>query len=108
MTAPEEIVTQRMKIGDRTYTVAAKQISNFAGQPVAVLVRGTSESALNALLGNSLALQAIVSVLALVVDVALAIVLGRAIARPIRRLQKNTQAFAAGQPPRTRRSQLHR
>ena len=104
---PEKIVTQRVKLGGRAYTIAAKQISNFAGQPVAILVRGTSESALNTLLGNSLLLQALVAILALAVDVALAIALGRAIAPTHQTLAKNNPGLCGGAPPRASRSELH-
>ncbi|MGB0563583.1 MAG: sensor histidine kinase, partial [Spirulinaceae cyanobacterium] len=90
------VVTQRHKIGNQTYTLAAKAITNFAGEPIAVLVRGTPELALNTLLRNSLLFQAFVALLALSADVFLAVVLSRAIAQPIRRLQTTTQTFIQG------------
>lgn len=89
-------VTARITVGKQTYTVAAKSLLNFAGEPVAVLVRGTPETRLNSMLKNSLLLQIIVSILALTIDVLLAIVLGRAIARPIKQLQRTTKEFSAG------------
>ena len=88
-------VKARIDIGGQTYTVAVKSLSNFAGETVAILVRGTPEVALNELLKNSLALQMIVLVLALTADVLLASILGRAIARPIEQLQQTTQQFSA-------------
>ncbi|MEM8640872.1 MAG: HAMP domain-containing protein [Cyanobacteria bacterium P01_G01_bin.54] len=96
LAAEGKAVTQRHKIGNQTYTIAAKAITNFAGEPIAVLVRGTPELALNALLRNSLLFQAFVALLALSADVFLAVVLSRAIAQPIRRLQTTTQNFIQG------------
>ena len=90
-------ITRRLAFRGQTYTMAAKTLANFAGEPVAVLVRGTPETALNALLKNSLLLQVVVCALALAGDVGLAIILGRAIARPIRHLQQKTEVFSAGE-----------
>jgi two-component system, NtrC family, sensor kinase len=89
-------VTQRIAVEGQTYTVAARALLNFAGETVAILVRGTPETALNALLRQSLLLQGGIAVLALSVDVLLATLLARAIARPIRHLQQVTQAFSGG------------
>ncbi|MGQ4647202.1 methyl-accepting chemotaxis protein [Lyngbya aestuarii] len=93
---PGKIVTARKVVGEQTYTMAAKAITDANQQPVAVLVRGTPETALNTLLGNSLLLQLVVSVLALSADVLLAILLGRSIGEPIKDLQETTQKFANG------------
>ncbi|MDY6939161.1 MAG: ATP-binding protein [Cyanobacteriota bacterium] len=93
---PGESVTQRIRAGNRTHTVAAKSVTNFAGEPVAVLVRGTPETALNALLGQSLRVQIILAVFALAVDVPIAIWLGNAIVGPIKRLRQTTRSFADG------------
>ena len=94
--ASEEPVTRRLKVGNCTYTVAARSLHNFAGEPVAVLVRGTPETALNALLGQSFRVQTIVSVIALGVDISIAILLANAIAKPIKRLQQTARSFADG------------
>lgn len=91
-----EVVSRRMEIGDQTYTVAAQTIRNFNNEPVGVLVRGTSEASLNALLRNSLMLQLVVAAIALAVDVGLAVLLGRAIANPIERLRQANLWFASG------------
>ena len=89
-------VTQRLMVGDQTYTIAAEAISNFKGEPVAILVRGTSEAALNALIFNSLKLQLIIATLALITDIVLAGLLGRSIVKPLRRLQEATRQFRMG------------
>lgn len=89
-------VTDRVQVGDQTYTVAAKAITDFSGEPVGILVRGTSETALNQLIRNSLLLQLAVAAIALLADVALAGLLGNAIAQPVERLRKTAQRFTMG------------
>ena len=89
-------VTKRLNIKGKTYTVAAKTINNFAKQPVAVLVRGTPETDLNILLRDNLLVQGLIAILALAIDVGLAILLGGAIVYPIKCLQKATQEFSEG------------
>ncbi|WP_414530934.1 sensor histidine kinase [Nodularia chucula] len=76
--------------------MAARTVSNFSGKPIAILVRGTPETDLNALLQQSLFIQSVIAILALVIDVGLVILLGRAIAYPVKLLQKTTQEFSAG------------
>jgi twitching motility protein PilJ len=93
---PGEPVTSRQVVGTQTYTMAAQALTDSNGEPVAVLVRGTSETALNAILGGSLLLQLAVSALALTADVILAILLGKSISQPLKRLQGTTQQFAQG------------
>ncbi len=93
--AKGEPVTRRLQIDNRTYSLAAKTLSNFAGEPVAVLVRGTPETALNQLLKGSLQLQLVVSVLALAAVGFLGILLGQAIAGPLNRLKQSAQEFSA-------------
>lgn len=66
--APNQVVTGRAVAGTQSYTIAAKALSDVNGNPVAVLVRGTEETALNKLLGDSLLLQLAVSALTLVVE----------------------------------------
>jgi twitching motility protein PilJ len=88
--------TRRMQIGDQTYTVAAQAVYDFNNQPVGVLVRGTSEAALNELIRNSLLLQLVVAALAIAADIFLAGLLGRAVATPIEELRQANQRFAEG------------
>lgn len=91
-----ETVTGRVELAGQTYTMAAKSLNNSAGVPVAILLRGTPETALNLLLNSSLLLQLIVSALALMADIALAIILGRAIVKPVKQLQSTAQEFSTG------------
>ncbi|NEQ96873.1 MAG: HAMP domain-containing protein [Cyanothece sp. SIO2G6] len=94
--SPSGIASDRITIGQNTYAVAAKAIRNVNNQTVAVLVRGTSEASLNALINNSLRVQLVIAVIALGTDVVLAIALGRSIVGPLKHLQSRTQQFAAG------------
>jgi twitching motility protein PilJ len=101
-------ITQRMQIEGKNYTVSVKTLPNVfqerlngpvqisASQPIAFLVRGTSEVPLNALLRDSLGLQLLVALLALGLAAILANLLGGAIAQPLERLQEITQRFAQG------------
>lgn len=91
-----KIVTDRIKIGDQTYTMAAEAIRGHNGQHVAVAVRGASEASLNALLGRNILVQLLVVMIALLADVFIAIVLGRTIAQPIGKLKQVAQSFAQG------------
>ena len=89
-------VTERISIKEKPYTIAAKTINNFKDEPVAILVKGTPETALNLLLQRSLMLQIIIAALALLIDIGLAILLGRTIVNPIKKLQKATHEFSQG------------
>ncbi len=96
MARPDQAITRRDRIDGTTYTLAARAIKDFNGQPVAVMVRGTSETALNTMIGNSLRLQMLIALIALVADVGLAALLGRSILRPMKNLQQATWRFGMG------------
>ncbi len=96
VTAQGNPITKRIKIGSQTYTMAARTLNNFSGKPVALLLRGTSEAQLNFLLTDNLLLQLVVVILAVSADILLAMVLGKAIAKPIQQLQNLTEQFAQG------------
>ncbi|AFY37107.1 methyl-accepting chemotaxis sensory transducer [[Leptolyngbya] sp. PCC 7376] len=91
-----EIVTSRKEVAGQSYTLAAVSLKNNAGQPVAILVRGTPVENLNALLRSSLLLQVGVGVVAITMSAVLAGLLGRAISKPIQDLQKAAQDFGQG------------
>ena len=99
-----EPVTKRMTIGTQTYTVAAKALPNIfkegdavaSGEPVAILVRGTPETALNELLSQSLMQTVGVFFLALLLIGIWALILWRGIVKPIQELQQKTQEFYEG------------
>lgn len=89
-------VSGRLKVGDQTYTVAAQALRDFNNEPVAVLVRGTSEAGLNKLIWDSLLLQMLIAALAVGADVGLAVLLGKSIVTPVQRLQDTARRFALG------------
>ncbi|MBW4577667.1 MAG: methyl-accepting chemotaxis protein [Aphanothece sp. CMT-3BRIN-NPC111] len=103
-----KLVTQRITIGAQTYTVAAKALPNLfkeagngsvpvaSGEPVAILVRGTPETALNELLYQSLLQELGIFFLALLVIGSWALILRRAIVKPIEHLQQTAQEFSDG------------
>lgn len=91
-----QIENQRIQIKGNTYTVAAKTVKNFQDEPVAILIRGTPETDLNPLLKQSLSVQLVIAVFALFIDLCIAILLGKTIANPIKKLQKTTQDFSQG------------
>ena len=94
--ASNKIVTGTTKINGKTYTLAAQSIANYAGKPIAVVVRGTAQDGLNALILNSLAIQGAVLLVVVVISGAIAIYLGNAISQPIEKLQRMAQDFASG------------
>ena len=95
--AQGEVVTDRVKLGNQTYAMAAKAIKNNAqDQNVAVLVRGTPETELSSLIRNNLLVQGLVVILALLADFVLARVLGRTIAQPISKLKQAAQSLTEG------------
>jgi twitching motility protein PilJ len=96
LASPGQMVTQRVRVGDRIYTVAGEVIADVDDNPVAVMVRGTPELALNRLLSDSLKLQFLVAALAILADIALASLFGRTITTPIGKLQGIAEKFSRG------------
>ncbi|MDJ0741870.1 MAG: methyl-accepting chemotaxis protein [Xenococcaceae cyanobacterium MO_167.B27] len=94
--AKGEIVTGTDTIEGKTYTVAAKAITNYAGEPIAVLLRGTPQASLNILLLNSLSIQGLVLVVVVFISASIATYLGKAITDPIEELQATTRKFTSG------------
>ncbi|ELS02993.1 methyl-accepting chemotaxis protein [Xenococcus sp. PCC 7305] len=94
--ASNEMVTGISKINGKTHTLAAQSISNYAGRPIAVLVRGTAHDSLNALIFNSLAIQGLVLLVVVAISGAIANYLGNEISQPIEKLQRMAQDFASG------------
>lgn len=94
--AAGKVVTQRVDLNQHPYTMAAQMIKNDAGQPVAVLVRGTSETALNSLLLNSLQAQLLMAALAVAGGIVLSVFLSRAIANPVKDLESVAKKFSEG------------
>ena len=94
--AEGESVTKRLPVENRTYTLAAKALTNTVGDPVAVLVYGNPEIALSQIIKNTLITQVSLSLIVLAVVVFLARAIGHTIAQPLNRLQEITQEFSQG------------
>ncbi|BAY35248.1 methyl-accepting chemotaxis protein (plasmid) [Nostoc carneum NIES-2107] len=109
-------VTGRLKVGNQTYTMAAKAVPNkiietndgsatvVDENSVAVLVRGTPETALNQLLENSFWVEVLTIVLALLIISFWALIFRRGIVKPIQHLEETAQRFATGD--RTARAEI--
>ncbi len=103
-----QIVTGRMTVGNQTYTMAAMAIPNkiiqqgdesqpvFSEESVAILVRGTPETALNNLIIKSLWLELFIVAVALGLIGIWATILRRGIIQPVENLQQAAQKFAVG------------
>lgn len=102
-------VTQRLVLGNKNYAIVAKAIPNKmiegvdgnqtvpGEEPVAILVRGTPETALNDLLRYSWQGQALTIFIGLLLISLWTLIVERAIIRPIKNLQQTAQKFTAGQ-----------
>jgi twitching motility protein PilJ len=88
------IVTDQSKIEGKSYTLAAKAISNNQGEAIAVLVYGSLSS--SAIFWQSILAQIALSLLVMGITVWLTRLLMQAISEPIQDLQRVTQEFAEG------------
>ena len=93
---PEQTITERFDLSNQAYTVVAQSLSNHAGEPVAVLVRGTQEAYLNQLITQGLYFQLAILTLSIVAEMGLAIWLAKTIAQSLDALQQTTQLFSRG------------
>ncbi|WP_019508929.1 methyl-accepting chemotaxis protein [Pleurocapsa sp. PCC 7319] len=91
-----EIVEQIGKVADKKYVLAAQTITDTAGQPVSVLIHGSSLGSINSVIRSNLLAQSILSLVILVAIIALSKILEQAIAEPIQTLQKVAQDFTEG------------
>ncbi|ACB53539.1 methyl accepting chemotaxis protein [Crocosphaera subtropica ATCC 51142] len=89
-------VAQRGYLNNHPYTLAAKAISNYNGQEIAILVYGDPELGLNQILKEGLMLQLALSVAVLGIVVIITAAIASTIIKPIKRLQTATQQFASG------------
>jgi twitching motility protein PilJ len=109
-------VTQRLKVGSQIYTLAAITLPNVTREngavavveegkePVAILVRGTPENAVDTLLEQSLLQGFTVMILAVLIITAWAMILRRAIPKPIENLRQTAEEFSQGD--RTARAEI--
>lgn len=84
------------KLNGEKYALAAKAITNDAGQSVGVIVYGSPLSSINGILQSSFLAQAVLSIVVLGMITALSRFFGKAIALPIQNLQKVAQDFSEG------------
>lgn len=90
------VIKQVEKIDGEKYALAAKAITDNRGQPIGVLVHGSSVKSLNRVLKNSLLTQAVLSLIILILTVYLSKILAEAIAEPIQTLQEVAHEFSEG------------
>ncbi|MBD2022069.1 HAMP domain-containing protein [Leptolyngbya sp. FACHB-36] len=114
--AKGQVVTERLDVRGRTYTVAAKAVPNqiletpdgpspvYSDRPTAILVRGTPENSLNQLLKASFQQEAVVLFLSVMVIILWSLIFRYSILRPLQNLKQATQAFTTGN--RTVRTQV--
>jgi twitching motility protein PilJ len=103
-----DMPTARMTIGNQAYVVAAKAIPNkiiqsddesipiYTKQPVAILVRGTPEIAINQLLANSFWVQLLAITIAILIILIWALIVRKTIISPIKQLQQTAFRYFTG------------
>jgi methyl-accepting chemotaxis protein len=92
--SPDKIITQQSKIGGKPYVLAAKAITNQAGEAVAVIVYGNSSD--SAIFWQSFLVQLALTGLLLGAIALFTRLLGKVIAEPILELQQIAQEFGEG------------
>lgn len=90
------VVHQKTTIEGQTFALAAQTIDNAKGQPLGILVHGTSIKPINQILQSNLLAQSALSLVILIFMIYLSRILGEAIAAPIQRLQQVAQDFSGG------------
>lgn len=90
-------IFERIFIDNQWFTVAVKALPNFRGEEIAFVVRGTPEVELEKLLSQSLTYQILAGVASLIIAVILAIIFGRALTKPIQKLQKTAKQIGKGE-----------
>ncbi len=101
-------VTGQLQINGQSYTIAAKSVPNkilqadddiipsYSQQPVAILVRGTPETALIQLLISSFWVQMLSIIVAVIIVLIWGLILRKTIITPIQMLQQTAFKYAAG------------
>jgi methyl-accepting chemotaxis protein PixJ len=111
-----EAVTQRMVVGGKSYTIAAKAVPNkvvetangpvpiFTNEPVAILVRGTPEDGIEALIKTSVIQDGVVLSLAVAVILLWSSLFRASVLKPLRQLGQTSEDFTNGD--RTTRAEV--
>lgn len=107
--ADGKTVSERIKVGEQSYTVAVRTLPNLfkegasgpfpatnQAEPVAILVRGTPENALNEILARSLVEELAVVLFALIVIGFWVIILRQAVVKPVKQLRQTAKDFSQG------------
>ncbi len=94
--ASDKPVSRRQEFKGQTLAFAARALRDSNGKAIAVLVRGTPETAMNRLLRDSLSVQLLGSVVVIGLDILLAFLISRAIAEPIAKLRESADGLAQG------------
>lgn len=91
------IVSDRIRRANgESHTVAATAIVDGNGRAIGVIQRGLSERPLQTWQRNATGLLIAAGLIAILIDVLIAKLLGRSIAKPLRELQVATEEFASG------------
>ncbi|NJL51105.1 MAG: hypothetical protein HC930_00840 [Hydrococcus sp. SU_1_0] len=86
--SPGTVVHQTVTIEGHPYALAAQTIDDSSGQPLGILVHGTSMKSINYILQSNLLAQSALSLVILIFMIYLSRILGQAIAEPIESLQR--------------------
>ncbi|QUS60192.1 HAMP domain-containing protein [Synechocystis sp. PCC 7339] len=93
---PDTPLVGRITVEGEPLTVAIKVIKDIKGQPLALIVRGTSEVEFNDLLERTLLLQIGVGAVALLVAAIIAYWLGKTLTKPLKNLQTTARKLGEG------------
>ena len=91
-----QIVNQTMIVGGQKYAVAAVAFTDPDGNPIGVLIHGSSLKPIKQVIQSSFLAQSVLSAIVLIFLIYLSKILASAIAKPIKSLQKVAQDFTAG------------
>lgn len=90
-------LTARLTLEKQPLTLAVRSVPGADGEPLAFLVRGTPETALDQLLRDTFLLQLGVGVLALILSGIVAYLIAKALTDPLLKLQQTAQRLGAGE-----------
>ena len=104
-------ITRQVKLGQTTYALAAKTLprvmvvqntgpiaTDTSLEPIAILVRGTPVSELDALMQQTIIAELFLGLLALGITIGLSKLIARTITEPVKNLQQAAQRFTDGNP----------
>ncbi|MGL5939355.1 MAG: methyl-accepting chemotaxis protein [Waterburya sp.] len=91
-----ETINHFAHVQGKKLALAAKAITNEAGESIGVLVYGSPVSSINNVIYSSLLAQSVLAIIILIFIIYLSQILGRAIALPIQTLQQVAQEFSEG------------